>query len=166
MVNRQEKIFSETLKHYKDFLYRRRQLFYWYRPADPSEVRKFSMSEKPCDFWFFDVSFKAIECKYTSTEKITNSKIKPHQIESLSHFAINASFSYLFLTMMLAPKKRITSSKSFAVDIRDYVDFRLNYRKSLAIDNVDLWKGIPIEYDPKLKIFNLDPIIYPSYRIF
>ena len=166
MVNRQEKVFTETLKHYKSYLLEKNKLFYWYRPADPSEVRKFSISEKPCDFWFFDIVFKAIECKFTAVDKITNSKIKPHQIQSLAHFAINGSFSYLFLTMLLAPRKKTTSSQSFAVDIRDYITFRSNYRKSISIENVDQWKGIPIEYDPKMKIFNLDPILFPGYRIF
>ena len=163
MKNRQEKIFEKSLQFYKE-----ENVFklYFYRPTDATEVRKFSQYEKPCDFWFFDTGFVAIECKFTASDRIANSKIKPHQIESMTHFSLYGCRSYLFLSMNLKPKGRINKSQNFAVNIEDYNHFRDNYRKSLIQENYQDWSGIPIEYVNELGIYNLDPIMSKSHRLF
>ena len=163
MKNRQEKIFEKSLQFYKE-----ENVFklYFYRPTDATEVRKFSQYEKPCDFWFFDTGFVAIECKFTASDRITNSKIKPHQIESVTHFSLYGCRSYLFLSMNLKPKGRVTKSQNFALNIEDYNHFRDNYRKSLIQENYQDWSGIPIEYVNELGIYILDPIMSKSHRLF
>lgn len=163
MKNRQEKIFEKTLQFYKE---ENINNFYFYRPTDATEARKFNQYIKPCDFWFFDTGFVAIECKFTASDKIANSKIKPHQVESMTHFSQHGCRSYLFLSMNLQPKKRITKSKNFALGIDNYNHFREHYRKSLIQDNYQDWSGIPIEYVNELGIYNIDPILNKTHRLF
>ena len=68
--------------------------------------------------------------------------------------------------MNLKPKGRVTKSQNFALNIKDYNHFRDNYRKSLIQENYQDWLGIPIEYVNELGIYNLDPIMSKSHRLF
>ena len=167
MKNKQEKLFEKTLQFYKEENLNQKDLnFYFYSPTDASEAKKFNRYEKPCDFWYFDNGFVAIECKYTASEKIMNKVIKQHQIDSLHHFHKNGSKSYLFLTMNLIPRQRISKSKTFALDINDYIIFKKAFKKSLFYEKYEDWNGIPIEYKTEFKIFNLDPILEKEYHLF
>ena len=62
-MNQHEKIFNTTLQYYQNELRKKDYDFYYFRPADTSEARRYSTSKKPCDFWFFDESFVALELK-------------------------------------------------------------------------------------------------------
>ena len=86
-MNQHEKIFNTTLQFYQNELRKNGFDFYFFRPQDMSEVRRYSTTKKPCDFWFFDETFVALELKYTKTDRIGQAQIKEHQIEALRYFA-------------------------------------------------------------------------------
>ena len=56
-MNQHEKIFNSTLQYYQNELRKKGYDFYFFRPADTSEARRYSVTKKPCDFWFFDEAF-------------------------------------------------------------------------------------------------------------
>ena len=82
-MNSHEKYFESTLDHYQHKIREKGNEFYWHRPHKP----KWAKGELPCDFWFFDKAFVALELKYRNGSKISRSQIKTHQIETLNHFA-------------------------------------------------------------------------------
>ena len=168
MRNLQEKIFENSLVHYQNSANELLKEFYFYRPTDASEAFKKSRYLKPCDFWFFDRGFVAIECKYTKNDRLKNTVIKEHQIRSLHHFKNEGSKGYLIISLEFDSRtfKKAEASTTFAVDIEDYIRFKNNYRKSLFKDSPELWNGIYLEYKPGLQVFNLDPIVNKDYRIF
>ena len=51
-MNQHEKIFNSTLQYYQNELRKKGYDFYFFRPADTSEARRYSVTKKPCDFWF------------------------------------------------------------------------------------------------------------------
>ena len=97
-MNQHEKIFNTTLQHYQNELRKKGYDFYFFRPSDTSEARRYSTTKKPCDFWFFDEAFVALELKYTSSDRIRQSQIKEHQMKALEHFFKYKSRSFLILT--------------------------------------------------------------------
>ena len=168
MRNLQEKIFENSLVYYQEHANNLLKEFYFYRPADASEAYKKSRYLKPCDFWFFDKGFVAIECKYTKNNRLMHKVIKEHQVRSLHHFKNEGSNAYLVISLEFDSRtfKKAETSSTFAVDIKDYITFKNNNRKSLFLTEPELWSGIPLEYKPGLQIFNLDPIVNENYKVF
>ena len=168
MRNLQEKIFENSLVFYQTHANELLKGFYFYRPADASEAYRKSKYLKPCDFWFFDKGFVAIECKYTKNNRLMNKVIKEHQIESMNHFKKEGSRSYFIVSLSFDSRtyKKAETSSTFAVDVEDYLNFKNNNKKSLFQTEPELWGGIPLEYKYGLQIFNLDPIVNEDYRIF
>ena len=125
-------------------------------------------TKKPCDFWFFDNGFVAIECKYTKNNRLKHTVIKEHQIRSLHHFKNEGSKSYFIISLEFDSRtfKKASTSTTFAIDVEDYLTFKNNNRKSLFQSEPELWNGKHIEYKSGLQIFNLDPIVTDNYKVF
>ena len=165
-MNQHEKIFNKTLQYYQNTLRKQGSDFYFFRPADVAEGRRYSTTVKPCDFWFFDEVFVALEMKYTSSDRIRQSQIKEHQMKSLEHFDKFKSRSYLILTLKFNPKLTIRNSPTFAVPIRNASTWFEKSKRSFFLGEEKKWKGYQLEWLNPLKIFNIDPIVAPSCRLF
>ena len=110
--------------------------------------------------------FVALEMKYRNGNKIQRSQIKQHQFKSLSYFAENKCRSYLVVSFNFDPKITPMKAKTFAINIIDVLSYFENFNKTLNVDNSKQWNGIELFWKPKIKSFNLDPIIAPKHRIF
>ena len=165
-MNQHEKIFNTTLQYYQNELRKQGYDFYYFRPSDTSEARRYSTTKKPCDFWFFDEAFVALELKYTSTDRIGQSQIKEHQMKSLRYFVEYKSRSYLILTLKFNPKLTIKNSPTFAVPIQDASNWFEKGKRGFFLGEQKKWNGYQLEWKNQLKIFNIDPIISPKHRIF
>ena len=165
-MNQHEKIFNKTLQFYQNKIRKLGDDFYFFRPADIAEGRRYSTTKKPCDFWFFDEAFVALELKYTSSDRIRQSQIKEHQMQALNHFFKYKSRSFLILTLKFNPKLTIRNSPTFAVPIKDASNWFEKSKRSFFLGEENEWKGYKLEWKNQLKIFNIDPIVSPKHRIF
>ena len=165
-MNQHEKIFHKTLQFYQNEIRKQGSDFYYFRPADIAEGRRYSTTVKPCDFWFFDEAFVALELKYTSSDRIRQSQIKEHQMRSLEHFFRYKSRSFLILTLKFNPNLTIRNSPTFAVPIRDASNWFEKSKRSFFLGEEKEWKGYRLEWKNQLKIFNIDPIVTPKFRLF
>ena len=165
-MNQHEKIFNKTLQHYQNELRKKGYDFYFFRPADTSEARRYSTTKKPCDFWFYDEAFVALELKYTKTDRIGQSQIKEHQMEALKYFVKYKSRSYLILTLKFNPKITIKNCPTFAVPIQDASNWFEKGKRGFFLGEQKEWNGYQLEWKNQLKIFNIDPIVSPKHRIF
>ena len=161
-MNQHEKIFDKTLEFYQNKIRKRKMDFYWCRPHKP----KWAKGELPCDFWFYDESFVALELKYTSTDRIRQSQIKEHQMKALKHFYKYKSRSYLILTLSWNPNLTIKNSPKFAVPIKDASNWFEKNKRSFFVGEEKEWRGYQLEWKNRLRVFNIDPIITPKFRIF
>ena len=66
-MNVHEKCFESSLDHYQNRIRKKGGDFYWHRPHKP----KWAKGELPCDFWFFDESFVALELKYRNGYRVS-----------------------------------------------------------------------------------------------
>ena len=165
-MNQHEKIFNKTLQHYQNELRKRGYDFYFFRPADTSEARRYSTTKKPCDFWFYDEAFVALELKYTKTDRIGQSQIKEHQMKALKYFSEHKSRSYLILTLRFNPQLTIKNSPTFAVPIINASNWCEKGKRGFFLGEEKDWKGYQLEWKNQLKIFNIDGIVAPKHRIF
>ena len=161
-MNQHEKIFDNTLQHYQNKIRKNGVDFYWCRPHKP----RWTKGELPCDFWFFDESFVALELKYTSSDRIRQSQIKKHQMKALEHFFKYKARSYLILTLNWNPNLTIKNAQTYAVPIVDATKWFEKSKRSFYVGEEKEWKGYQLEWKNKLRIFNIDPIVTPKFRLF
>ena len=162
-MNVHEKCFESSLDHYQNRIRKKGRDFYWHRPHKP----KWAKGELPCDFWFFDESFVALELKYRNGNRVSKSQIKEHQITTLEHFAKYKCRSYLIISFNFQKKLSPAVADNFAVNIKDAVSY-FNSQKNnvLRLEDYKLWKGIELMWKPRSNSYNLDPIMLPKNRIF
>ena len=161
-MNSHEKYFESTLDHYQHKIREKGNEFYWHRPHKP----KWAKGELPCDFWFFDKAFVALELKYRNGSKTSRSQIKTHQIETLNHFANHKCRSYLILSFNFQKTLTPGIADNYAVHIKDALKYFEKYNSVLKLEDYKLWKGIELIWKPKSHSYNLDPIMLPENRIF
>ena len=161
-MNQHEKIFDNTLQHYQNKIRKNGVDFYWCRPHKP----RWTKGELPSDFWFFDESFVALELKYTSSDRIRQSQIKKHQMKALEHFFKYKARSYLILTLNWNPNLTIKNAQTYAVPIVDATKWFEKSKRSFYVGEEKEWKGYQLEWKNKLRIFNIDPIVTPKFRLF
>ena len=149
-MNQHEKIFDNTLQHYQNKIRKNGVDFYWCRPHKP----RWTKGELPCDFWFFDESFVALELKYTSSDRIRQSQIKKHQMKALEHFFKYKARSYLILTLNWNPNLTIKNAPTYAVPIVDATKWFEKSKRSFYVGEEKEWKGYQLEWKNKLRIFN------------
>lgn len=161
-MNKHEKCFESTLDYYQHRIRKKGNDFYWHRPHKP----KWAKGELPCDFWFFDESFVALELKYRNTGRISKSQIKEHQLNTLEHFANYKCRSYLVLSFNFQKTLNPGVADNYAVHIKDALRYFSKYNSVLKLEDVKLWKGIELIWKPRSNAYNLDPIMIPKNRFF
>ena len=72
----------------------------------------------------------------------------------------------MILTLKFNPKLTIRNSPTFAVPIRDASSWFEKSKRSFFLGEENKWKGYRLEWKNQLKIFNIDPIVTPKFRLF
>ena len=161
-MNSHEKCFESSLEHYQNKIRSNGKDFYWHRPHKP----KWAKGELPCDFWFFDESFVAVELKYRNGRRISKSQIKEHQIKTLQYFSRYKCRSYLVVSFNFQKNLTPGVADNFAINIQDAMNYFNNYSNVLKLEDQKLWKGIELIWKPRSNSYNLDPIMLPKNRVF